>query len=161
MQLAGNNAYFLEAGYVYFSAQAGQVQAVLGGSVAVCLWDGALRHGGMNHFRLPATRNPSEATPSFGNVATLALIRLLEDAGSRRADLQAQIMGGGSPEGVGGDHMGARNVQAARDVLRKKGIQVVAEDVGGHVGRKVHFDTTTGQVVVLKTRDIRQSDWIT
>ena len=155
----GGTSYFLEPGYVYFSRREAVVRAVLGSCVAVCLWDKKLHHGGMNHYCMPATRKAEEATPRYGNAATAALVRMMEDAGSRSNDIVAQIFGGGSPEEATGDDIGAQNVEAARQVLVRRSIKVVSEDVGGEIGRKIVFDIGTGHVAVLRVQKIRESDW--
>ena len=41
-----------------------------------------------------------------------------------------------------------RNVAVAREFLRKHGIRIVAEDVGGARGRKILFHTKSGKVLV-------------
>lgn len=164
MELAQRVNYYLEPGYIYFSRSPAIVQTVVGSCVAVCLWDRALCCGGMNHFLRPATREASEATPRFGNVAIAALIRIMEEAGCRRTDMVAQVTGGGYPEDDGATpgvrEYGMANVQMAREVLGRKGIGIVSEDVGGSLGRKLVFDTSTGQLVVLKVHKIRSTDWV-
>ena len=159
MDLPNRVNYYLEPGYIYFSKSPAVVRAVVGTCVAVCLWDRHMQHGGMNHFIRPWTRDIAQATPQYGNVATAALIKMLEDAGSKRENLVAQITGGGYPESAAGPDLGAANVQVARDVLTRKGIRVASEDIGGSMGRKIVFDTCTGQLVVLKVHKIRSSDW--
>jgi chemotaxis protein CheD len=127
--------------------------------VAVCLWDPALGVGGMNHYIKPSTFDKGEATPQFGNVAIAALVRIMEEAGSERANLMAQVLGGGAPPAKTGKHIGVQNVEVARDMLRRKDIPIIAEDVGGTIGRKIAFDTGTGQLAVLKVHELRDSDW--
>jgi len=150
--------HYLERGAIYVSGE-GAIQTVLGSCVSVCLWDASLRCGGMNHFVYPQTTDREKATPQYGNVATLALLKLMLEEGCSPASLTAQILGGGHPEGAI-ESTGGRNVEVARRVLREKGITVVSEDVGGSVGRKIVFDLTTGNVAVLKVTKIRADDWI-
>ncbi|MBN2308071.1 MAG: chemotaxis protein CheD [Candidatus Hydrogenedentes bacterium] len=151
--------YYLEPGFVYVSRQGATVRTVLGTCVAVCLWDKVLRYGGINHFVWPAVTTAAEATPTYGNVATAALVRMMEEAGCRRCDLVAQILGGAAPEPIVGDHVGRQNVRVAREMLSRKGIQIIADDTGGSVGRKIMFDTGTGELAVLKVWRLRASDW--
>ena len=136
------------------------VRTVVGSCVSVCIWDKALQYGGVNHFIKPVTYDQKEATPRFGNVAVAALVRIMEEAGCERTNLVAQILGGGSPPGTMANSLGDQNIQVAREVLSRKSIIVVAEDVGGHVGRKIAFDTGTGQLAVLKVHQLRESDWL-
>ena len=150
--------YFLAPGHIYFSAEPIRVGAVLGSCVAVCLWDRDQKCGGMNHFIRPAASCAARATPKFGNAAIAALIKMMTDAGCKPGQMVAQIMGGASRHDETGG-VGLANVEAARKILGRKGIRVYSEDVGGHLGRKIIFDTGTGHVAVLKVHDIRASDW--
>ncbi|HOQ91079.1 MAG TPA: chemotaxis protein CheD [Candidatus Hydrogenedentes bacterium] len=159
-ELGVRQKYLLEPGYMCCLKRPGTLHAVVGSCVVVCLWDMRLRYGGMNHFLFPATRDPAQATPRYGNVATLGLIRMMEEAGCRRQDLVAQILGGASPRNRPENTLGQRNVSAAREILQRKGIHIGSEDVGGFMGRKIAFDTATGHVMVLKVFQIRETDWI-
>ena len=40
------------------------------------------------------------------------------------------------------------NIEIAREMLTKHGIPIVAENVEGNVGRKLRFDSGTGQVMM-------------
>ena len=153
--------YYLEPGYIYFTKASGTIRTVVGSCVAVCLWDKNLKYGGMNHFLRPMAEIPDQATPLYGNVATLALLQMMAEAGCRPEDLVAQVLGGASPDGDDGHGIGHENVAIARSVLRRKGVGIQSEDIGGHMGRKVAFDTSTGQLVTLKVHKLRQDDWIT
>lgn len=135
------------------------VRAVVGSCVTVCIWDEKNKMGGMNHFVMPWVDKPDNATPHYGNVATAALVRIMEEAGSKREDLCAQIIGGGKPEGAVSENIGRENIRVASEVLERKGITIVSQDIGGHIGRKVAFNSGTGEVAVLKTHKIRQTDW--
>lgn len=160
MDLVQSVNYYLEPGYIYFTRRPASVRAVVGSCVAVCLWDRALKYGGMNHFLMPKTRQADDATPKYGNVACAALIQMMEEAGCDRSNLVAQVLGGASPEGAPRPTLGDENVAMAREVLGRKGVTVVSEDVGGSMGRKLVFDTGTGQLVVLKVHKLRQEDWL-
>lgn len=160
MDLAESGGYFLQPGYIFFSKGESSVRTVVGTCVAVCLWDRTLRFGGMNHFLYPRARDRKHATPRYGNVATLALINLMEEAGCQRRDIVAQVLGGAITEGRPDKDLGRRNVDMAKHVLARKGIAVISEDTGGYMGRKVLFDTATGQLAVLKVHKLRDTDWI-
>ena len=153
--------YHLEPGFVYASAKGAVIRTVVGSCVAVCLWDSRLMVGGMNHFIHPATREKDQRTTSFGNVALPVLVKMMyREFGSKKSDLQAQIFGGGSPMNMGQRSVGAENVAVARDFLGRVGIRIYSEDVGGHLGRKILFDTATGQAAILKVQQLRSDDWV-
>jgi chemotaxis protein CheD len=95
----------------------------------------------------------------FGDVAVPGLVAMMRDLGSRLEDLTAQVFGGATRTGTGGRTPGGRNAEVARRELAGKGIPVVSEDVGGVMGRKLLFDTQTGEVAVLKVHRLRDGDW--
>ena len=48
--------------------------------------------------------------------------------------------------------VGNRNAEAVKQILRRNGIKVIAEDTGGNYGRTVQIDLSTG-VYKVKTID--------
>ena len=67
--------------------------------------------------------------------------------GSRLEDLQAKIIGGAAAgESESQRCAGVENTEIARRLLKKFGIPIVAEDVGGLVGRRVEFFTSNGTI---------------
>jgi chemotaxis protein CheD len=153
--------YHLEPGFVYVSAKGAVIRTVVGSCVAVCLWDSRLMVGGMNHFIYPVTGRHDPRTTSYGNVALHVLVKMMHsEFGSRKVDLQAQMFGGASPMNLGKRSVGLENVAVGRAFLKNLGIRLVSEDVGGHLGRKILFDTATGQAVILKVQQLRSDDWV-
>jgi len=135
------------------------VRTVVGSAVVVTLWDRQAQRGGITHYLYPRTDNRKGATARFGNVAVLALINMLTVEGCLPEALEAHIIGGaGHPEGSG-VNIGDQNVAMAREILAKKQIIVVSEDVGGFMGRKVLFNLATNEVAVIKVEKLRATDW--
>ncbi len=152
--------YYLTPGYVYIARAPTTISTVLGSAVSVCIHDKRKKIGGMNHFLYPSILEKGRTTPVYGNVATIALIRLMLEEGCKIEHLVAQILGGAHNYEISKEkNIGHENVQIARRVLMKNGIKVLSEDVGGSVGRKVVYDTWSNEVVVLKVERIRDSDW--
>jgi chemotaxis protein CheD len=78
----------------------------------------------------------------------------MEEHGAKREDLEAKLIGGANmfPSFIlGTDDIGKENVLSAKDKLKKEGIRIVGECVGGSQGRSVEFSPTTG-VVTVKTK---------
>ena len=146
-------------GYIYVTPHPVQFSLVSGSSVAVCLYDPKNRIGGINHFPYPLIRDPKKATAMFGNAATAALVRMMLDQGGKRRRMEAQILGGAFNPELSERDIGLENVDVARRVLSSRRIQIVSEDVGGSRGRKVVFNTETGEVAVFKAVQLRRSDW--
>ena len=153
------NDYLVKPGHLYVAFEPSLIRCVLGACVSVAIWDRRLAIGGMTHFISPHTKDRAKATARYGNVGMSALVRILEQRGSRRSDLEAQIFGGAHhPSEKTGSH-GEANVRQARKSLKRFGIKIVSEDVGGIRGRKLVFDTSTGHAAILKVHRIRNGDW--
>jgi chemotaxis protein CheD len=124
------------------------VNTVLGSCVSVCLHDSALRQGAINHYILPHWNGHDLATMKYGN---LSIIRILEELlmlGSDYENIVAKVFGGaevlmGMPTNF---HIGKRNAQIAIDILTELKIPVIFSDIGGNRGRKISFNTLTGEV---------------
>jgi len=151
--------YFLKPGYIYLSVQPAIISTVLGSSVSVCLYDRKRRVGGMNHFKLPSIADPKKSTAEYGTIATLTLIRMMIEDGSKRKHIEAQIFGGAYLPDVSEIDVGTDNVLVARKVLAREHLQVVSEDVGGRKGRKIVFDTSKNEIAIIKVEKIRSGDW--
>ena len=152
--------YHLEAGSLFSCGEPAMVSTVLGTCVAVCLHDKRLKIGGMNHFLYPKNKAFTRPTAEYGNVAIPALIKMLQRHGSRLQDLEAQIFGGGDLPGLAGSsNMGYKNLKMARKILKKNGIKVVSEDVGGLKGRRLIFHTGTNEALIMKTHRLRRGDY--
>lgn len=137
---------YLAPGRMYASAEAVRVTTILGSCVAVCLWDSAARVGGINHFLLP---DGAPASPRFGASAVPLLVSSVLEKGGRRGGLRARVIGGACViDAFRADPLGARNVEMAREKLLAEQIPIVAEDVGGDVGRKLVFEVQTGDALV-------------
>ncbi|UQZ88509.1 hypothetical protein C4J81_04530 [Deltaproteobacteria bacterium Smac51] len=164
--MSTNNAievyrYHLEPGGIFALGEPAMVSTVLGTCVAVCLHDRRLKIGGMNHFLYPKTKAfGGRPTVEYANVAIPALIKLMQKQGSRIEDIEAQIFGGGEAAGmISSGNIGDKNIKMARKLLKKSGIKVVSEDVGGLKGRRLIFHTGTNEALVMKTHRIRRGDY--
>ncbi len=160
-RVAKPKEYFLKKGYIYVPDHPTLISTVLGSGVSVCLWDSSRRKGGMNYFLYPEAKKPSEARSIYGNVSTVALVKFFLEDGSSIEHLEAQIFGGAFP--LDGDDeikaIARQNIAIARKVIGRYGIPVVAEDVGGHKGRKIVFNTYTSEIAIIHVEKIRAGDW--
>jgi chemotaxis protein CheD len=151
--------YFLKPGYIFLADKPTIISTVLGSCVSVCMYDRKRRVGAMNMFLYPVVTEKSKATAMYGNVSTLMLIRMMENNGSKKKHLEAQVIGGGHNPEVSEKNIGMENVNIALKVLEKQGIAVVSKDEGGEKGRKVVFNTATSEIAVFKVEKLRASDW--
>ena len=126
----------------------------LGSCVAIMLHDPEAALGGMAHVLLPSRSLARDAgnPAKFPETAVPLLLERLTALGASRARLLAKLAGGASMfaplMSPGAVQMGERNVLAVRETLRRHGIPVVAEAVGGERGRSVRFHVRSGRVEV-------------
>jgi chemotaxis protein CheD len=138
----------LHPGQIYIASEPATVTTILGSCVAVCLWDPYARIAGINHFLLPSIPISPANDARYGNTAMQRLIDDIVARGASKPRLMAKIFGGANVmlAFVPKKPIGTLNVEVAREVLGRNGIEIVAEQTGGRRGRKLHFDTATGAV---------------
>ncbi len=140
--------HFLYPAELFVSKTPHQINTILGSCVAVCLFDPILKIGGINHYMLPYWNGQGLASPKYGNIAIEKLIDKLLALGSNKNNLKAKIFGGGEviETQVVQFHIGARNIEIAKQLLDEKKIPIISSSVGGKLGRKIEFITSTGEV---------------
>ncbi len=127
----------------------------LGSCVAVTLYDRSAGIAGLTHVMLPyIEKSHDKSRPTrFTDIAIKMMIDEMKKRGARAQDIKAKIFGGANmfPEIISSDSLmdiGKKNILAVRQELKKLNIEIIAEEVGDHIGRTVLFDTRDGSVVV-------------
>lgn len=121
----------------------------LGSCIGIAMYDPVLKIGGLAHIMLPDStqmRNHSNIA-KFADTGIEELLRQLIRAGANKRRLAAKIAGGAKMfEDSGGSlgNIGQRNIDSVRLNLKKEGIRLLKEDVGGSVARTLLFDPATG-----------------
>jgi chemotaxis protein CheD len=151
--------YHLEPGYVFGSRERTIIRTVLGSCVAITLWDKNTRTGAMCHFLFPSPGKNDPPTSCFGPNAFTALLSIMKEYGCPPQHLIAQIYGGARPSFDSVSSIGSDNIRMAQKLLLRERILFASEDTGGILGRKVLFDTWTGETAVTKVNRLRQGDW--
>jgi len=149
------NSHFLHAGQVFVSAEPTTISLILGSCVGIGIWDALNAIGGATHYMLPNWDDRGVPSARYGSVAISILLQKLLEAGANRNNLRAKVFGGGCLLGskresnsTKENHLGARNVDIALELLAKAHIPVVSTDVGLDRGQRVVFHTDTGETVV-------------
>ena len=143
--------YFVNPGELLISEKPIVVKTVLGSCVSVCLFDKKKKTGAMCHYLLPLCPNKNLTSTKYGDVAiSLMIKRIINKYHSKIDNLQAYIIGGAF---VIFDErqiffVGERNVEIAKKTLDKYKIPTIYSDILGEKGRKVIFNTGTGEIKV-------------
>jgi chemotaxis protein CheD len=141
------NKHYLYPSALFAEKEPYWVDTILGSCVAVCLFDTVKKIGGINHYMLPTWNGNGLASPKFGNIATEKLIEKMIKNGASTKTMIAKVFGGAN-QMDSSMNIGDRNIMIAKEVLANHGIKIIAENTGGSVGRKLRYDTGTGQVMM-------------
>ncbi len=140
--------HFLYPAALFASKDPHLVTTILGSCVAVCLWDDKLNIGGINHYMLPLWNGQGLASPKYGNIAIEKLVQKMVSLGSTKENLKAKVFGGGEviETKIKQFFIGERNITIAREILSDMDIKILSSSLGGKLGRKIIFNTSTGEV---------------
>lgn len=142
--------YYLFPSSVFVNIAPTQVTTVLGSCVSVCLIDIKRNIGGINHYMLPLWNGSGLASPKYGNIAIDKLIERMIFIGSKKENLRAKVFGGGNvlESSINFFNVGERNHTLAIEMLENENIPIIAKSIGGEKGRKIIFNTFTGEVML-------------
>ncbi len=95
----------------------------------------------------PATNNESQDT-RYVDSAIEEMLKRMKAQGTKREVLEAKLIGGANMFSAFESDIGKENVLSAKKKLKKEGIKLVGETVGGSQGRSVEFSVASGIVTV-------------
>lgn len=123
---------------------------VLGSCVSACIRDPRNGIGGMNHFMLPHSHAGNWAgdlqSTRFGNFAMEKLINELMKSGCSRDSLEIKVFGGGNVTDSQ-NCVGTDNSEFILRYLEAEGLRCIAQDLGGQLPRRIHYNPATGKVI--------------
>jgi chemotaxis protein CheD len=151
---------FLQPGDAYFAARDTRLRTVLGSCVSVVLWHPILLLGGMCHFMLPsrAEARSGASDARYADEAFELMLRDIRRHGTRPDEYQVKLFGGANmfPDSHQGAarHVGTKNVEAARRLVRTHGMTCTSEHLEGIGHRTIIFEVWSGQVWVKQCAPI-------
>lgn len=155
-------------GELYITKKSELITTILGSCISIVLFDEQNSIGGINHYMLPAAppeskKNSVLPVTRFGEYAIKTLIQEMINQGASLKNLKAKIFGGSNVLNFSSKKderkkdvqkkdalIGEENINFARKFLKKIGIPIVSEDVGGVSSRKIFFDTTNYKVFLKR-----------
>ena len=140
--------HFLYPAAMYASKEPHVITTLLGSCVSIFLYDTYQKIGGVNHYMLPLWNGDGLASPKFGNIAIKMLLEKMKGMGSRQDNLVAKVFGGAAVLETKKQvfFIGDRNVDVAYEYMKNEGIKIIAASTRGKQGRKLLFNTYTGEV---------------
>jgi len=139
------------------------VTSGVGSCVVITFYDPKNRIGGLAHAMVPFRRssfvvrgsstesritNHESRDTKYVDIAIDEVLKKLLSQGAKREDLETKLIGGANMFSAFASDIGMDNVISARDKLKKEGIKIVGESVGGSQGRSIEFSVASGIVTV-------------
>jgi chemotaxis protein CheD len=125
----------------------------LGSCIAVCVYDGLAKVGGIAHVVLPKSNGATGGSPAkFADTAIPLLLNKIINIGGMRDRLTVKIAGGAKMALAPGIkdifNTGEKNVAQIINTLEKEKIMLAAADIGGNLGRTVKMYLDTGRITI-------------
>lgn len=121
----------------------------LGSCIGLCFQDPGLRLAALLHIMLPVNMEAGRRNVfKYADTGIRETVRQMMTAGALKTRITVKIAGGAKMFEVSGGslgNIGQRNIESVHTILKREGIRLIAEDVGGTVARTLLFDTATGQ----------------
>jgi len=153
--LGPKNRYYLKPGYLFVSNKPYIIQTILGSCVSVCLWDRNRKYGGMTHYIYDFPGNDADK-PIYGSISIPYLVKQMGKFGSKIASLEAYIVGGARSDILTSSIVGKNNINIAIEILTDRNIKIKGTEIEGNNGKKVIFNTLSGEVKVIKIQKYRK-----
>lgn len=150
---------FLQPGELYFGDRSTRIRTVLGSCVSLVFWHPHLLAGGMCHFMLPSRMRTRDTglDGRYADEAVEMMLREIRACNSHPREYRVKMFGGGNmfPDiaRTQMNHVGTKNVFAARTLIKGHGFDCVSEHVEGSGHRNLAFDVKSG-IVTLKHRSL-------
>ena len=133
----------------------GEIMTIgLGSCIGIALYDKVNKVAGLSHIMLPdSTQFKNVTNPmKFADLAIPLLVEKMEKQGCAKRNITAKIAGGASMFNFSDKSMisdiGKRNGEAVKKTLKKLGIPIIAEEIGGDKVRTMILRASDGQVVL-------------
>lgn len=126
----------------------------LGSCIGLTLYDPVTKVGGLVHYMLPDSTKLRNNTniAKFGDTGIRELLRQVLASGASQRRLVAKIAGGACMFEMSGNtamgHVGARNAEEAKKILKELRIPLIAEDTGLNYGRTVELNCENGEYLI-------------
>lgn len=124
------------------------VTYALGSCIGICLHDPVMKIGALIHIMLPLNMEAGRKnTMKYADTGIRETLKQMEAQGAQRSRITAKIAGGARMFEIASGslgNIGVRNIESVRLTLKREGIRLLKEDVGGSQARTLLFDVASG-----------------
>lgn len=155
----GRKSYFLKPADFYMTTEQMVIKTVLGSCVTLTMFSPQTGVSAACHAVLPSCRDcscPSDVCLNkykFVKCVIPEMLKRFKKMGVDPGDIEIKMFGGADMIMVrkgsrswDNQRVGRQNIVMARDVARENNLIIKKSDVGGTLGRKLYFDTESGEV---------------
>ena len=120
----------------------------LGSCIGLCFEDPVLHLGALLHVMLPMNMEAGRKNAfKYADTGIRETLRQMTGKGAQKSRITVKIAGGAKMFEVNGGslgNIGQRNIESVKLNLKKEGVRLLKEDVGGTVARTLLFDVNSG-----------------
>ena len=132
----------------------------LGSCIGITIYIRKMKIGAMAHIMLPKNNDAEKRSLKFADVAIEDMLNELYKMGVKISDMEAKIAGGAKMFSFNSSDekssIGYRNAVSVKAILGELGIKIIAEDIGGTMGRTIELDVENGDLKIKTIgKDIR------
>ena len=160
---------YLKPGEIYFSDKPTMVSTVLGSCVSVTMFSASSCIGAICHGLLSNCKNNDAKICAKGqcmerykyvDCSIYEMLKKINAAGLKKSELEVKFFGGSEmitskDKKPGWKTVGQENIMTAARIIQSEGLNLISYDVGGTAGRKIHFNTGTGEVFLKRLNKSR------
>lgn len=162
MNMLRVDAVYLKPGDFCIALRPTVVKTVLGSCVTVTMYSARTKIGAACHALLPTCREDQGPQCSTRTCQTASryveciipeMARRMQEKGMVLSELEIKLFGGADMMMDSlADHqrVGSQNVLKSKMILARMGMTIKSSDVGGGAGRKLIFDTRSGDVWIKR-----------
>jgi chemotaxis protein CheD len=151
---------YLSPGEIALAQQPTILATILGSCIGITFWCARLGAGALCHSILPRIPQPpvdnmySSIGYRYVDYCVRSLASQFDRLGAARTEVEVKVFGGADLISVDQAEtrpsVGKLNSKAAAQTLADEGFAVVASSVGGTFGRKICFNTGSGEVRLVR-----------
>ena len=162
--------HFLKPAHLYFTAGSMVITTILGSCLTMTMFSRRTGVAAACHAVLPACNEkscPAGRCRDIGRYVACVIPEMLRRYGKlgvEPGELEIKMFGGADmimvkKESWTGENerVGRKNILMARELIQKNRLKLKNADVGGTLGRKLFFDTDTGEVLLKRLSGIEKN----
>ncbi|HCL56412.1 MAG TPA: hypothetical protein DHW82_05320 [Spirochaetia bacterium] len=138
-------------GELFFTEEEYQITTILGSCVSVTFFHSQTKSAGIFHALMPYFNDRKSKNPfDYIDYSMNYLLEKFQKKKISLNELEIKLFGGSNMFSLDDQKkiysIGSHNVETAKELLKARNLEIMIEDTGGSSGRKIIFNTSTGDV---------------